>query len=207
MHESLDHFEKFIHEGAEEFPVLIQCALIHLQFESIHPFLDGNGRIGRLLVTLLLVQRGVLTQPMLYMSLYLKQYRDRYYSLLQSVRVTGDWEEWIEFFLEGVTVTSEKAVELAGKILELFRRDETRVLALGAKRGSAIQVLYQLQRAPFVTPTRVAEKSGLSFNTVISVLDKLREMGMLHEITGRSRGRVFRYTEYLDLLDEGTVAG
>lgn len=203
MRANLDGFEKFMHGGAEEFPVLIQCALIHLQFESIHPFLDGNGRIGRLLVTLLLVERGVLLQPMLYMSLYLKQNRERYYALLQSVRTEGDWEEWIEFFLEGVRVTSEGAVALAGKILELFRRDEARLMLLGARGGSAMQVMYQLQRAPFVSPRLVAERSGLSFNTVVSVLETMRGMGMLHEITGRARGRVFRYTEYLGLLDEG----
>jgi Fic family protein len=207
MKASLDAFEKFMNGGAEEFPVLLQCAMIHLQFESIHPFLDGNGRIGRLLVTLLLIERGVLIQPMLYMSLYLKQNRDRYYALLQSVRTEGNWEEWVEFFLEGVCITSEKAVVLAEKILELFRRDEARLMGMGARRGSAIQVFYQLQRAPYAAPARVAEKSGLSFNTVVSVLESFREMGMLKEVSGRGRGRIFRYTEYLDLLDEGTVVG
>jgi Fic family protein len=204
MQEGLDSLERFIHEGAREFPVLLECALIHLQFESIHPFLDGNGRIGRLLVTLLLVERGVLAQPMLYMSLYLKQQRDRYYSLLQDVRMNGDWEEWVMFFLEGVRVTSEKAVTLAAQILELFRRDETRIMGLGARRASAIRVFYQMQRAPYVSPGWVAEKSGLSFNTVVSVLEALTEMGILKERGRWGRGRLFQYADYLELLNEGT---
>ena len=186
--------------------MLLQCALLHLQFESIHPFLDGNGRIGRLLVTLLLVERGVLTQPMLYMSLYLKQHRDRYYQLLQEVRTGGDWEEWIAFFLEGVRATSERAVTLAGKVLELFRMDETKIMTLGARRGSAIQVFYQMQRAPYVSPKWVCERSGLSFNTVVSVFETFIEMGILQEIPKRGRGRLFQYTHYLTLLDDGTEA-
>jgi Fic family protein len=203
MQTALDQFERFMNEGAAEFPVLIQCALLHLQFETIHPFLDGNGRLGRLLMTLLLIDRGVLSQPLLYLSLYLKQHKQRYYELLQSVRFGGDWEEWVIFFLEGVTVTSERAVSLARQILELFRRDEERLKTLGVRRGSALPVMAVLQRYPYVTTRKVAERTGLSFNTAASVLERFEKIGILIELTGKERGKIYGYREYLQLLDEG----
>lgn len=204
MQDALHALEIFVHTGATEFPALIQCALIHLQFESIHPFLDGNGRIGRLLITLLLVERGVLVQPMLYMSLYLKQNRETYYRLLQSVRVDGDWEQWILFFLEGVRLTAQRAVELATNVLELFRRDETRMIALRGRRGSALRVLSHMQRAPYFTTASVKEKTGLSYNTVLTVVETFIEMGILKEEPAWGRGRLFQYKRYLELLEEGT---
>ena len=204
MQSALDAFEKFLHEGALDFPVLVQVALIHMQFESIHPFLDGNGRIGRLLITLLLVERGVLRKPLLYMSLFLKQHRERYYDLLQAVRTTGDWEEWLDFFLEAVSSTSEKAVTLATKILDMFRQDEAKVKALGLRRGSALQVLQMMQKAPYVSPSRLAERTGLSFNTVVASLEHLRRLGIVVEMPPR-RGRIVCYLPYLQLLDEGTL--
>lgn len=204
MQRALDQFESFMNDDAAEFPVLIQCALLHLQFETIHPFLDGNGRLGRLLMTLLLVERGVLSQPLLYLSLYLKQHKQRYYGLLQKVRMQGDWEEWVEFFLEGVITTSERAVRLAKEILELFRRDESRLQDLGTRRGSALSVMRVLQRSPYVSTRSVVKRSGLAFGTVSTVLDTFCEMGLLVELTGKERGRIFGYREYLDLLDEGT---
>lgn len=204
MHLALDALETFIHEGASEFPVLVQCALIHLQFESIHPFLDGNGRIGRLLITLLLVERGVLVKPLLYMSLYLKQNRDRYYELLQQVRLTGDWEAWVDFFLVGVASTSEKAVNLAADLLELFRKNEAQVKELGKRRGSALQVIQTMQKTPYISPARLAERTHLSFNTVVSSLQALEKLGLVAELEGR-RGRVYGYAPYLLLLEEGTA--
>jgi Fic family protein len=204
MQTALDQFERFMNEGAAEFPVLIQCALLHLQFETIHPFLDGNGRLGRLLMTLLLIDRGVLDQPLLYLSLYLKQHKQRYYELLQTVRFGGDWEEWVVFFLEGVTATSERAVSLAKQILELFRRDEKKLQAMGGRGGSALSVMGVLQRSPYVSTRRVAERTGLAFNTAASVLDRFEKMGLLIELTGKERGRIYGYREYLQLLDEGT---
>ena len=204
MQAALKQFDSFMNDGAAEFPVLIQCALLHLQFETIHPFLDGNGRLGRLLMTLLLIERGVLTQPLLYLSLYLKQHKERYYELLQAVRMQGDWEEWIVFFLEGVTATSERAVHLAKQILELFRRDEARLQALGGRRGTALPVMSMMQSFPYVSASRVAEHTGLAFNTAASVLASFEKMGLLVELTGRERGRIYGYREYLRLLDEGT---
>lgn len=206
MNEALDSFEKFLHGGAEEFPVLVQCALIHVQFESIHPFLDGNGRLGRLLVTLLLVERGVLVKPLLYMSLYLKQNRDEYYTLLQHVRHEGEWEAWILFFLRGVSSTAEKAVALAKDLLSLFERDLQKLDDVGGRRGSAQQVLTLLQEMPYTSTGRLAESTGLSFNTVTSSLEILKSKGIVSEVDGR-RGRLFLYNEYIRLMDEGTLAG
>ena len=206
MDEALDGFEKFLHDGAEEFPVLVQCAMLHVQFESIHPFLDGNGRLGRLLITLLLVERGVLVKPLLYMSLYLKQNRDEYYALLQRVRHEGDWEAWILFFLRGVSSTAERAVVLAKNLLSLFEQDERRVANTGSRRGSALQILARLPEMPYTSIGRLAESTGLSFNTVTASLDALKGLGIVSEVAGR-RGRLFIYDEYLRLMDEGALAG
>jgi len=205
MHEALSSFEKFLHGGAEEFPVLIQCALIHVQFESVHPFLDGNGRLGRLLITLLLVERRVLVEPLLYMSLYLKQHRDEYYQLLQRVRFEGNWEEWILFFLRGVSSTAEKAVALAKNLLALFERDEQSLLDVGARRGSALQVLNRLPEMPYTSVRRMADATGLSFNAAANALEILKTKGVVREVAGR-RGRLFLYGEYIRMMDEGATA-
>lgn len=205
LYASLGDLERFLLNGAEQYPVLVQCALVHVQFETIHPFLDGNGRIGRLLITLLLVERGVLQQPMLYLSLYLKQHRDEYYALLQKVRMQGAWEEWIDFFVQGTTSTAEKAVKLAEDIFERFQRDEALVRNSGARKGSALQVLQQMQKTPYISPTRLAQRTGLSFNTVTSALANLEEIGLVSEMAPRP-GRLVSYLPYLRLLEEGTVA-
>jgi Fic family protein len=204
LRQGLNDWESFIHTAAERFPVLVQCALLHVQFETLHPFLDGNGRIGRLLITLLLVERGVLHQPLLYMSLYLKQHRDRYYDLLQQVRTGGDWEAWLAFFARGVISTAEKAVSLAKEILELFQRDELRLKSHAARVGSALQVLHQLQRTPYVSATRLSMQTGLSLNTVLSSLRTLEALEIVREMPSR-RGKLVSYYNYLRLLDEGTV--
>ena len=206
MHEALHSFEKFLHGEAEKFPVLVQCAILHVQFESIHPFLDGNGRLGRLLITLLLVERGVLAKPLLYMSLYLKQNRSEYYALLQRVRYDGDWETWILFFLRGCSSTAEKAVALAKGLLSLFEEDEQRVANTGVRRGSALQILARLQEMPYTSIGRLAEATGLSFNTVTSSLEILKSLRIVSEVAGR-RGRLFLYDEYIRLMDEGALAG
>jgi len=205
MEKALHAFEKFLHEGATEYPVLVQCAMLHVQFESIHPFLDGNGRLGRLLVTLLLVERGVLAQPLLYMSLYLKQNRDEYYRLLQAVRYEGAWEEWISFFLVGAANTAGAAVILAKSILKLFDEDEERLKDMGARRGSARQVLFQMRETPFTSAKRLAQSTELSINTVNSSLIALREAGIVDEVPGLRR-RLFIYRSYIDMMDEGAAA-
>lgn len=203
MSRCLDAFEKFLHEGAEELPPLIQAALLHVQFESIHPFLDGNGRLGRLLIALLLVDRKVLSEPLLYPSLYLKQHKSRYYELLQQVRFEGVWEEWIEFFLEGIAVTAGQAVELSKRILDLFREDEARIQAVGT-RAQISPVYRTLQASPVTLVSHAAQRSGLSLPTVIKALEKMREMDLVEEISGRQRGRIYRYKKYVAMLNEGT---
>jgi Fic family protein len=205
MQAALDSFEKFLHHGAEDFEVLIQCALLHVQFESIHPFLDGNGRLGRLLITLLLVERGVLGQPLLYTSLYLKQNRDQYYELLQKIRHEGDWEEWVLFFLRGISATAEKANGLATGLLSLFDADEARLRSLDSRRqGSVLQVLTKMRELPYTSPTRLTEATGLSFNTVLSALEILKSLRIIEEMPP-SRGRLFLYQRYVAMLDEGAI--
>lgn len=204
MHAALDHFEKFMNGPAADMPIVLQCSLLHVQFETIHPFLDGNGRLGRLLMTMLLVERGVLAKPLLYLSLYLKQHKSRYYELLQDVRTKGIWEDWVAFFVEGVTITAERAVALAREILALFERDEAKLHGLGAKRGSVLQVLQALQRSPYSSAKQIAERTGLAFGTVLSSIQELERLQILDEITGRERKRTYRYAEYVRLLDQGT---
>lgn len=204
MHDALSAFERFLYNGREEFPTLIHAAMLHLQFESIHPFLDGNGRLGRLLVTLLLVEWQVLSEPLLYPSLYLKRYRNRYYELLQQVRLEGNWEQWIEFFLEAIAVTAEQAVELSKRVLQLFRTDESRLTNKGVKQASLLLVLKSLQYTPFTTANQLVRQTNLSLPTVNRALEELIRLNILHEISGRSRNRVYRYTEYVAMLNEGT---
>ncbi|MBB6145936.1 Fic family protein [Silvibacterium bohemicum] len=204
MQECLNRFEQFLHDGAKDFPPLVQAALLHVQFESIHPFLDGNGRLGRLLVTLLLVERGVLAEPLLYPSLYLKQNRDTYYRLLQQVRMEGDWELWVEFFLDAIATTAESAVKMARKILDLFDEDEQKVRGKGARGASALAVLRAMQARSVSVPPMLVEQTQLSMPTVLRAVEELRAMGIVQEITGRERGRIYRYTRYVNLVNEGT---
>jgi Fic family protein len=199
----LDSFEKFLHGEAEKFPVVVQAALIHAQFETIHPFQDGNGRLGRMLVTLLMMERGVLTAPLLYMSLFLKNRKDQYYEQLQRTRTEGAWEEWVEFFVEGVSTTAEQAVSLSHRILSLFAKHKELVQTIGSKSGSVMKVLEAMQRAPFVTTADAARRSGVSLPTAIAALEALRSQGLAVEVTGRSRRRFYVYQSYVDLLNEG----
>jgi Fic family protein len=193
-----------MHKGALEFSPLVQAALLHAQFESIHPFLDGNGRLGRLLIALLLVEREVLSEPLLYLSLYLKQHRSEYYDHLQRVRLRGEWEEWVEFFLEGICTTAESATALAGNLLGLFKRDHQKLQDAGRQRGSLMQVFQVLQRDPYLSIERASAQTHLSKPTVILALQGLESRGLVKEITGKQRYRIYAYVEYLNLLDEGT---
>ncbi len=204
MEACLDGFEKFMHKGALEFSPLVQAALLHAQFESIHPFLDGNGRLGRLLIALLLVEREVLSEPLLYLSLYLKQHRSEYYDHLQRVRLRGEWEEWVEFFLEGICTTAESATALAGNLLGLFKRDQQKLQDAGRQRGSLMQVFQVMQRDPYLSIERASAETHLSKPTVILALQGLESRGLVKEITGKQRYRIYAYVEYLNLLDEGT---
>ena len=185
-------------------PAVIRAALAHVQFETIHPFLDGNGRLGRLLITLLLHHAGVLSQPLLYLSLYFKQHRQEYYRLLDQVRVEGDWEAWLEFFLEGVRQTAEGAVATARRLGALFEADRARVQAEGRAAGSALRVHEVLTRRPLTSLQEVRRQTGLSFPAASSAMQLLADVGIASELTGKKRNRVFGYTKYVAILMEGT---
>lgn len=194
--------ETFLHDT--RVPSLVRAGLAHAQFETIHPFLDGNGRTGRLLVTLLLCHEGVLAQPLLYLSLFLKKHRSTYYDLLQRVRMQGDWEAWLDFFLQGVDETATQAAETAGRLLQLFQSDRAKLHALGRKAGSAIKLHDVLQKHPLLTIPRLTANFGFTAPTANAALRGLEELGIVREMTGYRRNRVFSYAEYLRTLNEGT---
>jgi Fic family protein len=193
-----------MHEDRSRLPAVIKAGLIHVQFETIHPFLDGNGRIGRLLVTLYLCVHGVLRKPLLYLSLYLKTHRADYYRLLQEVRERGAWEAWLEFFLDGIAEIANQAFDVATRIVDLFKRDRERITAESDRAGSALRVHELLQRNPFLTPNLLVERTGLTAPTINAALADLARLGIVEEVTGRRRGRVFGYSGYLAILGEGT---
>jgi Fic family protein len=199
--------EQFIHggpQGEHTLPVLVRAALTHVQFETIHPFLDGNGRLGRLLIVLMLVEAGVLGQPLLYLSLFFKQHRSRYYELLDGVRQTGDWEAWIAFFLEGVESTASGAVATAQRLLELFHADGARLVGLGRSRASVQQCYLALRRRPLTSINQLKQLGGLSFPTASKAIETLVGLGIAREITGGRRNRLFAYDAYIAILSEGT---
>ncbi len=196
--------ERFLHRRDDGLPALVRTALAHVQFETIHPFLDGNGRVGRLLITLLLCEAQVLREPLLYLSLYFKQHRRDYYRLLDEVRHDGDWEAWLDFFLDGVTRTANGAVETVRRLMALFEADLSTVRQKRRKANSALRVLDALKRFPVTTLQQVASVTGLSFPTCSSGMEMLRELGITRELTGKQRYRVFAYGQYLDILNEGT---
>lgn len=200
----LDALERFMHEEVSGLPHLIKAGLLHVQFETIHPFLDGNGRIGRLIVTLYLCVHDVLRKPLLYLSLYLKTHRDDYYRLLQEVRERGAWEAWLEFFLDGIAETANQAFDAAGRIVELFRRDREAISIGSDRAGSALRVHESLQQNPFATGSTLIRNTSLSAPTVNAALAELVRLGIVEEVTGRRRGRVYGYKGYLDILNEGT---
>jgi len=201
----LDALESFMHEEESRLPALIKAGLLHVQFETIHPFLDGNGRIGRLLVTLYLCVNGVLRKPLLYLSLYLKTHRADYYRLLQEVRENGAWEAWLEFFLTGVADTANQAFDAATRIVELFKQDRERITADSDRVGSSLRVHDLFQQTPYLTANQIVHRTGLSAPTVNAALADLERLGVLEEVTGRKRGRVFSYRRYLAILSEGTA--
>ena len=205
--ECMGALEGFLHDRTERTSTLVKAALAHVQFETIHPFLDGNGRLGRMLITLLLVADGVLQEPLLYLSLYFKTHRTSYYELLQRVRTEGDWEAWLSFFLKGVKETAEGAVATAQRLSRLFKEDRDRIGTLGRISGSALRVHYALQQHPIQTVLTVTQRTGLTVPTVTAVMKALEAQGVVRELTGKRRGRVYSYQQYLQLLDEGTVAG
>ena len=194
--------ERFLNE--REFPVLIRAALAHVQFETIHPFLDGNGRVGRLLIALLLHDAGALRQPLLYLSLYFKQNRTEYYRQLNEVRLTGDWESWLAFFLEGVEETAAGAVDTCHRLDELLATDSGRLEAAGRRANSLLRVHDALSSRVITSLADVHTDTGMSLPTAASAMQTLVEQGIAREVTGRRRNRVFAYDAYLAILSEGT---
>ncbi|MFD2252413.1 Fic family protein [Pseudochelatococcus lubricantis] len=204
LDECLDALERFLHSEDTALPPLIRVGLAHVQFETIHPFLDGNGRLGRLLITLILCEAGILREPILYLSLFLKSRRDDYYRLLQEVRQMGTWETWMEFFLTGIAETAEQAAATARDLITMFDAHRQKIAGIGRAAPSALRVHELMQASPIVTVQTVSEKLAISFPTASSALENLAGIGVVRETTGRRRGRIFAYSEYLTLLDRGT---
>jgi Fic family protein len=202
--ECLDPFEKFLHDESESLPLLVKLGLIHVQFETIHPFLDGNGRLGRLLITLLLCEKKALREPLLYLSLYFKTHREHYYDLLQQVRARGAWEAWLAFFLEGIESTASEVSKAAKRSLSLFAADRKKIADLGRASFSALRVQEYMQKRPVANIGAIAKTLGVSVPTVTASLQHLSELGITKEMTGGRRNRVFSYTKYLAMVAAGT---
>lgn len=200
----MGELESWLHDKPERTSPIIKSALAHVQFETIHPFLDGNGRVGRLLITLLLCTEGVLREPLLYLSLYLKRHREEYYALLDRVRATGDWEEWIAFFADGIREAAAGAVATARRLVKLAEADRDRIASLGRAAGSALRIHHALQERPVANATQLAKRTKLSMPAIGRVLAGLEKIGVVREITGRQRNRVFSYAGYVRILSEGT---
>jgi Fic family protein len=205
MREALSDFEKFLHSG-QEGPALIELGLAHAQFESIHPFLDGNGRVGRLLITFLLVHRSVLRQPMLYLSYYFKLHRTEYYDRLTAIRRRGDWEGWLRFFLQGVVTTANEAVETAERIFGLRERHRSLIIESGAGPNGLL-LLSNLFKQPLTNVSRVAEVLDVTFPTANRLVSRFEELELLTEMTGQRRSRIFRYEPYVRLFQDPPPEG
>jgi Fic family protein len=202
--ECMNNLELFLHDRPEPTPVLLKAALAHVQFETIHPFLDGNGRLGRLLITLLLCAQKVLREPMLYLSLYFKTHRQYYYELLNNVRLTGDWEAWLDFFAEAVIVTAAQAVETAQQLLDLSNQDRDRISDLGRAAASTLQVHRALMEHPIATSASLVMKTGITTATVNKALGHLEKLGIVKELTAQKRNRLFSYAKYIEIMSRGT---
>jgi Fic family protein len=199
----LGDLEKFLH-AEHSLPWLVCAGLVHVQFETIHPYLDGNGRLGRLLVTLLLEEWKLLSRPLLYLSLFFKRRRGDYYRALNRVRTEGDWEGWTAFFLEGVATIAEEAVQSARELFALVSRDRARVLVAGKASVVALRLFEELPRHPVLTITGVVKLLDTTKPTAAKAIALLEEVGVLTETTGRRRDRTFSYLKYLDRLRVGT---
>jgi Fic family protein len=198
--------EQYLHDEDSGQPVLLKAALAHVQFETIHPFLDGNGRLGRLLIALMLHESGALSQPLLYLSLYFKQHRQVYYDLLDRVRRQGDWEAWVDFFLEGVEQTAQGAVQSARRLVDLFAADTARLQEGGRGSASALRVLSVMRQRPLTSLRQITAQAVMSFPTAAKAMQRLVEAGISRELTGQRRNRVFVYDAYLRILNEGGEA-
>lgn len=202
--QTLDAFEKFLHDENIRLPILIMAALAHVQFETIHPFLDGNGRLGRLLITLILHEKGLMKEPLLYLSLYLKTNKSAYYNHLQAVREKGAWEEWVKFFLKGVAEVATQATEAAQSIIHLFQQDYQKIQASGFATARTFTVYNYLQRHPIAETSDIMKNCKLARSTVLHALSTLENLGIIKETTGKSRYKIYIYQTYWNTLSNGT---
>ena len=200
--ECLGAFEKFLHDLPQATPPLLKAALAHVQFETIHPFLDGNGRLGRLLITLILCEQKVLGKPLLYLSLYFKEHRQYYYDLLNSVRTTGDWEAWLMFFAEAVAATASQGVESIEKLAKMAEEDKASIAGLGRATSSAERIHTALLGRPIVSSAWLSEKTGLTAATVNKALSNLEKIQIVRQLNDSKRNRLFAYGQYMDILNE-----
>ena len=202
--ECMGKLELFLHDQPQPTPALLKTALAHVQFETIHPFLDGNGRLGRLLITLLLCEQKMLREPMLYLSLYFKSHRQYYYELLNGVRLSGNWEAWLDFFAEAVIVTATQAVDTARQLIDLANEDRDRISDLGRAAASTLRVHRALLERPITASGWLVKKTGITPATVNKCLRHLERLGIVRELTSRRRNRVFSYTGILEIMNQGT---
>ena len=196
--------EKFIHSDTRDIPFFVKLGLVHVQFETIHPFLDGNGRMGRLLISLMLHEQRILYKPILVLSSFLKSNRDEYYFHLNNVRLTGDWESWFEFLLNGIIESSRQTRQSIYKILELFKFDNQKIQSLGRAQTSAHEVYQVFQNIPISSVPNLIKKVQKTAPTIHNAIENLKKLGILHEITGKKWGRIYLYKEYYKILSEGT---
>ena len=195
--------EKFLNDVPEPTEPVIKAALMHVQFETIHPFMDGNGRLGRLLIPLILGQAGVLQEPLLYLSVFFKKHRQTYYERLQQVRLTGDWEGWLLFFVDAITATATQAVATAQQLNQLLATDKTKLVQIGRLAGSANQILEALFNQPIASINLLVEKTGLTPATIGKALDAMENtLGLVRELTGQKRNRVYAYSAYIEILNQ-----
>lgn len=202
--ECMGLLEQFLHDQPEPTPILLKAALAHVQFETIHPFLDGNGRLGRLLITLLLYEQNVLHEPLLYLSLFFKTHRKYYYELLMQVRLTGNWEAWLDFFAEAVTITANQAVKTAEQLLELAQASRDKINTLGRAATSCQKIHLVLLETPIVTAGKLHQQTGLTPATVNKCLAHLERLGIVKELTAQKRNRLFSYFQYIAIMNQGT---
>lgn len=200
----LGQLELFLHNQPEPTPPLLKAALAHVQLETIHPFLDGNGRLGRLLISLILYQQKMLRSPMLYLSLYFKAHRQYYYELLDNVRLTGDWEAWLDFFAEAVVFTAGQAVDTAKQLHDLAHEDRGKIRGLGRAAASTLLMHQALLEHPIATAGWLVKKTGITAATVNKCMAHLERLGIVRELTAQKRNRLFSYHKYVEIMNKGT---
>ena len=202
--ECMGKLELFLHATEDGLPTLVRAGLAHVQFETIHPFLDGNGRMGRMLITLLFHHTGILRTPLLYLSLFLKENREKYYELLDNVRLKGDWETWLAFFFKGIQVTADDATFTSDRISQIFTSDIYKIETNSRRIGSALRVHEALMFRPITTIAEICERTNLTFPTVSASMRMLVDLQIAREITGKAHNRIFAYYRFISVLAEGT---